>query len=150
MARDFGPGPKFRTWSEVSDLARGFGPGLSNDGKRAAPTQRPGPAPQLPAKPAVDREKEHPRPIATATVPFVAIIPCACDRMRFATIRSFSLICLAAMTLASCASGPGPMIDHIPTWLDGEPAGVPPRPGTPEYDAWQARRAQDAETVKSK
>jgi hypothetical protein len=70
--------------------------------------------------------------------------------MRFATIPRFFFACLAAVTLSSCAGGPGPIIDHIPTWLNGEPAGVPPRPGTPEYDAWQAKRAQDAEAIKSK
>jgi hypothetical protein len=44
---------------------------------------------------------------------------------------------------------PGPMIDHIPHWLGGLPEGVPPRPGTPEYEAWQAKRAQDAAAIKS-
>jgi hypothetical protein len=45
---------------------------------------------------------------------------------------------------------PGPMIDHIPRWLGGEPEGVPPRPGTPEYEAWQAKRARDAAAIKAK
>jgi hypothetical protein len=44
---------------------------------------------------------------------------------------------------------PGPMIDHIPHWLGGEPEGIPPRPGTPEYEAWEAKRAKDAATIKS-
>jgi hypothetical protein len=36
------------------------------------------------------------------------------------------------------------MIDHIPHWLGGLPEGVPPRPGTPEYEAWQAEgRSRD-------
>jgi hypothetical protein len=43
----------------------------------------------------------------------------------------------------------GPMIDHIPHWIGGEPEGIPPRPGTPEYEAWQAKRAKDAATIKS-
>jgi hypothetical protein len=42
------------------------------------------------------------------------------------------------------------MIDHIPHWLGGLPEGIPPRPGTPEYEAWQAKRAQDAAAIKSK
>jgi hypothetical protein len=42
------------------------------------------------------------------------------------------------------------MIDHIPHWLGGEPEGIPPRPGTPEYEAWQAKRAQDAAAIKGK
>jgi len=37
-----------------------------------------------------------------------------------------------------------------PAWLGGEPAGVPPRPGTPEYEAWQAQRAKDAIRPRSK
>jgi hypothetical protein len=41
------------------------------------------------------------------------------------------------------------MIDHIPHWLGGEPEGIPPRPGTPEYEAWQAKRAKDAAAIKS-
>jgi hypothetical protein len=40
------------------------------------------------------------------------------------------------------------MIDHIPNWLGGEPEGIPPRPGTPEYEAWQTKRAEDAATIK--
>ena len=61
----------------------------------------------------------------------------------------------ASLALASCATGPtklpdpGPMIDHIPHWLGGEPEGIPPRPGTPEYEAWQAKRAKDAAAIKS-
>jgi hypothetical protein len=30
------------------------------------------------------------------------------------------------------------------------PKGVPPRRGTPEYDAWQKKRAEEAATIKSK
>jgi hypothetical protein len=45
---------------------------------------------------------------------------------------------------------PGPMIDHIPHWLGGEPEGIPPRSGTPEYEAWQATRAKDAAATKGK
>jgi hypothetical protein len=72
-------------------------------------------------------------------------------RMRFIGVTT----CLSALALASCATeptklpDPGPMIDHIPHWLGGLPEGVPPRPGTPEYEAWQAKRAKDAATIKS-
>jgi hypothetical protein len=31
------------------------------------------------------------------------------------------------------ASGAG---DYVPAWAGGLPANAPPRPGTPEYDAW--------------
>jgi hypothetical protein len=30
------------------------------------------------------------------------------------------------------------------------PKDVPPRPGTPEHDAWQKKRAEEAATIKSK
>jgi hypothetical protein len=72
-------------------------------------------------------------------------------RMRFIDLST----CIAWLALASCATGPakmpdpGPMIDHIPHWLGGEPEGIPPRPGTQEYEAWQAKRAKDAATIKS-
>jgi hypothetical protein len=34
--------------------------------------------------------------------------------------------------------------------IGGEPEGIPPRPGTPEYKAWQAKRAQNAAAIKGK
>jgi len=43
----------------------------------------------------------------------------------------------------------GRMIDAIPHSLGGEPDGVPPRSGTPEYDAWMAQRAQEAARIKN-
>jgi hypothetical protein len=75
--------------------------------------------------------------------------------MRFIGL-STCLASLFAFALTSCATGPtkmpdpGPMIDHIPHWLGGEPEGIPPRPGTREYQAWQAKRAKDAATNKSR
>jgi hypothetical protein len=39
--------------------------------------------------------------------------------------------------LASCAAyeaNVGKAVDMIPEWAGGLPKGVPPRPGTPEYD----------------
>jgi hypothetical protein len=30
------------------------------------------------------------------------------------------------------------------------PKDVPPRPGTPKYDVWQKKRAEEAATIKSK
>jgi hypothetical protein len=46
--------------------------------------------------------------------------------------------------LASCASGAyetnvGKVIDTIPEWAGGLPKGAPPRPGTPEYEAYRKR-----------
>jgi len=53
------------------------------------------------------------------------------------------------LTLSACSSANkflGETIADLP--LIGLPAGVPPRAGTPEYDAWMAKRAQDAATPK--
>ena len=52
---------------------------------------------------------------------------------------------LACVLLSSCAGKtPGEQIADMPHWMGGEPAGVPPRRGTPEYDAWKAARAEEA------
>ena len=39
--------------------------------------------------------------------------------------------------LASCASGTHKIVDMIPEWAGGLPKGVPPRPGTPEYEVYR-------------
>jgi hypothetical protein len=57
------------------------------------------------------------------------------------------ILLVACVPLISCATGEqttGRVIDAIPSWLGGEPEGVPPRRGTPEYDAWMAKRAEEA------
>ena len=61
-----------------------------------------------------------------------------------------ALLCLAGLLLASCAGRtPGERFADMPHWMGGEPAGVPPRRGTPEYDAWMAARASDAARPKT-
>ena len=56
-----------------------------------------------------------------------------------------ALLGLACVLLSSCAGKtPGEQIADMPHWMGGEPAGVPPRRGTPEYDAWKAARAEEA------
>ena len=37
----------------------------------------------------------------------------------------------------------------MPEWAGGIPKDAPPRPGTPEYDEWQKKRAQGAVTPKA-
>jgi hypothetical protein len=60
------------------------------------------------------------------------------------TLKS-ALLCLACVLLASCAGKtPGERFADMPHWMGGEPAGVPPRRGTAEYDAWMAARAEEA------
>ena len=56
-----------------------------------------------------------------------------------------ALLGLACALLSSCAGKtPGEQIADMPHWMGGEPAGVPPRRGAPEYDAWKAARAEEA------
>jgi hypothetical protein len=54
------------------------------------------------------------------------------------------LIPLIATTMTSCLTGcasTGPnMGDLIPQWAGGLPADAPPRPGTPQYDAFMKER----------
>ena len=52
--------------------------------------------------------------------------------------------------LTSCAGQTaGERLADMPQWMGGIPPGVPPRRGTPEYDAWMAARAQEAAKPKT-
>jgi hypothetical protein len=51
-------------------------------------------------------------------------------------IRLIALLILGT-ALASCASGTHKIVDMIPEWAGGLPKGVPPRPGTPEYEVYR-------------
>jgi hypothetical protein len=65
-------------------------------------------------------------------------------------IRKSALLCLACVLLASCAGQTaGERMADMPHWMGGEPAGVPPRRGTAEYDSWMAARAQEAARPKT-
>jgi hypothetical protein len=66
------------------------------------------------------------------------------------TIKS-AVLCLAFLALSSCAVGrtAGEHIADMPYWMGGLPADTPPRRGTPEYDAWMAKRAQEAARAKT-
>jgi hypothetical protein len=67
----------------------------------------------------------------------------------FPALKS-TLLCLTGILLSSCAGQTaGERIADMPHWMGGEPAGVPPRRGTPEYDAWMAARAQEAAKPKT-
>jgi hypothetical protein len=62
----------------------------------------------------------------------------------------WAFLCLACVLLSSCArQTAGEHLADMPHWMGGEPAGVPPRRGTPEYDAWMAARAQEAARPKT-
>ena len=67
----------------------------------------------------------------------------------FPTLK-FAFLFLACISLSSCAGQTaGERLADMPHWMGGEPAGVPPRRGTPEYDAWMAARAQEAARPKT-
>jgi hypothetical protein len=51
-------------------------------------------------------------------------------------IRLIALLILGT-ALASCTSGTHKIVDMIPEWAGGLPKGVPPRPGTPEYEVYR-------------
>jgi hypothetical protein len=55
-------------------------------------------------------------------------------------------VLLTATLLASCSH----MGDYIPHWAGGLPEGTPPRPGTPEYEAFRQKRDAEATRDKSK
>ena len=50
--------------------------------------------------------------------------------------------------LTSCAPVSAVVADNVPTFMGGMPKGVPPRRGTPEYDQWMKKRAEDAAAIK--
>jgi hypothetical protein len=67
-----------------------------------------------------------------------------------ARLLKLVVLCLAGFALSSCAGKtPGEHFADMPHWMGGEPAGVPPRRGTPEYEAWTAARAQEAARPKT-
>ena len=56
-----------------------------------------------------------------------------------AMIRLVALLLLGT-ALASCGTyqtNVGKVVDMIPEWAGGLPKGVPPRPGTPEYEVYR-------------
>jgi hypothetical protein len=69
---------------------------------------------------------------------------------RYVQGMSALLACLVCTLMSSCASkGPGEQLADMPHWMGGEPEGVPPRRGTPEYDSWMAARAEEAARPKN-
>jgi hypothetical protein len=50
--------------------------------------------------------------------------------------------------LASCSGGI--IGDYAPQWAGGFPKDLPPRPGTPEYDAWRKKQEAEADRDKKK
>jgi len=58
---------------------------------------------------------------------------------------------MAGTVLGTCSNVSGGMVgDYAPTWLGGTPKDMPPRPGTPEYDAFLEKQEAEANRDKSK
>jgi hypothetical protein len=60
------------------------------------------------------------------------------------SLRSALVLAALAAGLSGCgtvnerlSAGMG---DYVPQWAGGLPADAPPRPGTPQYDAWMKER----------
>ena len=69
---------------------------------------------------------------------------------RVLTSLKWAFLGLACVLLSSCAAQTaGERMADMPHWMGGLPAGVPPRRGTPEYDAWMAARAEEAAKPKT-
>jgi hypothetical protein len=61
------------------------------------------------------------------------------------SVRAIVLaLCLLFASCAPSLKTVGGVIDKIPYWAGGEPEGIPPRAGTPEYDAYLAKKMQEA------
>ena len=69
------------------------------------------------------------------------------EMSRVANPIKSAFLCLAVLSLPSCSSVH--VGDFIPHAIGGLPADAPPRRGTPEYDAWMAKRAEEAARPKT-
>jgi hypothetical protein len=69
------------------------------------------------------------------------VLPMSVRTRHIITVTAFAL---AAVILGGCSSineKMGPMVaDTLPKWAGGMPKDVPPRKGTPEYDAYMKER----------
>ena len=61
-----------------------------------------------------------------------------------------AILAIAATALAGCADFSHAVVDSIPHWAGGLPSNAPPRPGTPEYDAFMQQREAENARDKSK
>jgi hypothetical protein len=62
----------------------------------------------------------------------------------FRRVPAFVCLVLLSSSLGGCGSissfMAGGMADLIPAWAGGLPSDAPPRPGSPEYDAYMKQR----------
>jgi hypothetical protein len=69
-------------------------------------------------------------------------------RSNFPTMSRLIALIIVGLALASCSGGI--IGDYMPEWAGGFPKDLPPRQGTPEYDAWRKRQEAEADRDKSK
>ena len=60
------------------------------------------------------------------------------------------VLVIAGLSLASCANDGGVLGELMPHWVGGLPKDAPPRPGTPEYEAFRQQSEAEAARDKSK
>jgi len=79
------------------------------------------------------------------------IVSAEAEMSHHQTAIKLALLCLAALSVSSCAGGrtAGEHMADMPHWMGGLPADAPPRRGTPEYDEFMAKRAQEAARSKT-
>jgi hypothetical protein len=70
--------------------------------------------------------------------------------LSFPAMARLITLIVASAILGSCSSKTNPVADYLPEWAGGLPKGVPPRPGTPEYDALRQKSETEANRDKSK
>jgi hypothetical protein len=68
--------------------------------------------------------------------------------MSMRTIARFLVLVVTGVLLASCSGGI--IGDLMPHWAGGLPKNAPPRPGTPEYEAYKEHLSGEAARDKSK
>jgi hypothetical protein len=65
-------------------------------------------------------------------------------RTRLPNLAALAAFALMALTLGGCGTINEkltvPATDYLPHWLGGEPADVPPRPGSAKYDEFMRER----------
>lgn len=62
-------------------------------------------------------------------------------------LRRVLRLCTLCLLVSGCVGGPH--VADMPHWIGGLPPDAPPRPGTPQYDAWQAERGKEAARPKT-
>jgi len=62
--------------------------------------------------------------------------------------RFIALVIFAGSVLTSCTGQN--LGDYVPVWAGGIPSNAPPRPGSPEYDAYKQQLVGEAARDKSK